>query len=197
MAIQYFLTGNILPIQIRDKSDKKTPLFMVLSKDSPDYFVVNKSGRFEGTPIPLCGEDGGFNVLALANVKDLDSKAKEKLWKQFSLDGSYCYRGVLLRGGFITPELADRISILAVDTKASQRGITLDITDEQKIALMNELITVGSGRNVGSYVLGLPGSKSSPDPVKSADPDPDPDPDTDTATDEDQDPAITVDSEVV
>jgi hypothetical protein len=188
MAIQYFLTGNILPVQIRDKSDKKTPLFMVLSKDCPDHFVVNKSGKFEGTPIPLCGEDGGFNVMALANVKDIDSKAKEKLWKQFSLDGSYCYRGVLLRGGFITPELADRISIVAIDTKATQRGVTLDISDDQKIALMNELITVGSGRNVGSYVLGLP--STDPDPVKSAEVDTDPDTDT-------EDPAIPVESEIV
>ena len=151
MAFSYAIVGKELPILIQEKSDKKPAVWIILSRDYQDHFSVSNTGKFNTEHVyPILGSDGGFNREPLARY----GKNIQKIEKIFSLDGSYCYRGVLLRGRFISEAMADLISVTAFDSKAAQYGINCDLDYNGKADLMAQLLGSGNVSKMGGFVLG-------------------------------------------
>lgn len=147
----YAIVGKTLPIMVREKTDKKAAIWIVLHTDHVDHFSVSADGKFNDKAVfPILAEDGGFNRIPLAKY----GKAVDKIEEIFSLKGRYCYRGVLLRGGFISEAMADLFSVTAFDAKSSQFGITVDLSYDDKAALMSQLLGSGQINKMSGFVLG-------------------------------------------
>lgn len=179
MTINYALIKDTLPVTVVKPTNKKSGLFLVFHIEYQNRFSLSKTWDWDDKHVySLLDEQGNMNITS-ALSKDFGEKSTqvlENIQKQFSVDGTYCYRSVLLRYGFISSEVANLISLNAFESRRVSHDETLqiDMTEADKIRLVNRLVAVGKTSDLGAYVLGA-GTV-----LKSATPTDDDDDDSDT-----------------